>query len=209
MKSSGKDSRDGGVISIDDKNKPLELLFQWIQEAKDNGIIEPNAMSLATVNEYGSPRNRMVLAKYLDGEEVGFFTNLDSDKSLEIITNENVSCTFWWPEIERQVRLEGRAVQMDRKQVLEYHSTRPRKSRIAAWASDQSRVLESMDHLQKIFFFYESKFGSDDIPVPPHWGGYVIRINRVEYWSGRPNRLHERIVLSRLDNSWTKHRLNP
>ncbi|MBI87520.1 MAG: pyridoxamine 5'-phosphate oxidase [Euryarchaeota archaeon] len=209
MKSSGKDSRDGGVISIDDKNKPLELLFQWIQEAKDNGIIEPNAMSLATVNEYGSPRNRMVLAKYLDGEEVGFFTNLDSDKSLEIITNENVSCTFWWPEIGRQVRLEGRAVQMDRKQVLEYHSTRPRKSRIAAWASDQSRVLESMDHLQKIFFFYESKFGSDDIPVPPHWGGYVIRINRVEYWSGRPNRLHERIVLSRLDNSWTKHRLNP
>ena len=209
MKPAGKPTRDGGEIFIVDKDKPLELLSGWINEAKKYGIIEPTAMSFATLNNSGLPRNRMVLARYIDDEQIGFFTNLESDKSLEIIANENVSATFWWPELERQVRVEGKAKQMSRDQVEEYHSTRPRKSRIAAWASDQSRELNSMDTLLDRFFHYESKFENEIVPAPPFWGGYMILINRVEYWSGRPNRLHERVVLSRSYDSWSEKRLYP
>ena len=209
MKTAGKPVRDGGEIFIVDKNKPLELLSEWINEAKDKEIIEPTAMSIATLKKSGFPTNRMVLAKYLDDEKIGFFTNLESDKSLEIIANQNVSATFWWPAIERQVRVEGQAEQMPRKQVEEYHSTRPRRSRIAAWASDQSRGLESMDTLRERFLHYESKFENKIVPVPPFWGGYMIMINRVEYWSGRPNRLHERVALTRNGDRWSQQRLFP
>ncbi len=209
MKPAGKPIRDGGEIFIVDKNKPLELLSEWINEAKDKEIIEPTAMSIATLKKSGFPTNRMVLAKYLDDEKIGFFTNLESDKSLEIIANQNVSATFWWPAIERQVRVEGQAEQMPRKQVEEYHSTRPRRSRIAAWASDQSRGLESMDTLRERFLHYESKFENKIVPAPPFWGGYMIMINRVEYWSGRPNRLHERVALTRNGDRWSEQRLFP
>ena len=209
MKPAGKPTRDGGEIFIVDNNKPLELLSVWINEAKDKGIIEPTAMSIATLNKSGFPTNRMVLAKYLYDEQIGFFTNLESDKSLEIIANQNVSATFWWPEMERQVRVEGQAEQMPREQVEEYHSTRPRRSRIAAWASDQSRELESMENLRERFLHYESKFENKIVPAPPFWGGFTITINRVEYWSGRPNRLHERVSLTRNGDCWSEQRLFP
>ncbi|MBF93308.1 MAG: pyridoxamine 5'-phosphate oxidase [Euryarchaeota archaeon] len=209
MKPAGKPTRDGGEIFIVDNNKPLELLSVWINEAKDKGIIEPTAMSIATLNKSGFPTNRMVLAKYLYDEQIGFFTNLESDKSLEIIANKNVSATFWWPEMERQVRIEGQAEQMPREQVEEYHSTRPRRSRIAAWASDQSRELESMENLRERFLHYESKFENKIVPAPPFWGGFTIMINRVEYWSGRPNRLHERVSLTRNGDCWSEQRLFP
>ena len=209
MKPAGKPTRDGGEIFIVDNTKPLELLSVWINEAKDKGIIEPTAMSIATLNKSGFPTNRMVLAKYLYDEQIGFFTNLESDKSLEIIANKNVSATFWWPEMERQVRIEGQAEQMPREQVEEYHSTRPRRSRIAAWASDQSRELESMENLRERFLHYESKFENKIVPAPPFWGGFTITINRVEYWSGRPNRLHERVSLTRNGDCWSEQRLFP
>ena len=209
MKPAGKPTRDGGEIFIVDNTKPLELLSVWINEAKDKGIIEPTAMSIATLNKSGFPTNRMVLAKYLYDEQIGFFTNLESDKSLEIIANQNVSATFWWPEMERQVRIEGQAEQMPREQVEEYHSTRPRRSRIAAWASDQSRELESMENLRERFLHYESKFENKIVPAPPFWGGFTITINRVEYWSGRPNRLHERVSLTRNGDCWSEQRLFP
>tara|TARA_B100000676_G_C17912441_1_gene750745 strand:+ start:295 stop:924 length:630 start_codon:yes stop_codon:yes gene_type:complete len=209
MKPAGKPTRDGGEIFIVDNTKPLELLSVWINEAKDKGIIEPTAMSIATLNKSGFPTNRMVLAKYLYDEQIGFFTNLESDKSLEIIANQNVSATFWWPEMERQVRVEGQAEQMPREQVEEYHSTRPRRSRIAAWASDQSRELESMENLRERFLHYESKFENKIVPAPPFWGGFTITINRVEYWSGRPNRLHERVSLTRNGDCWSEQRLFP
>ena len=209
MKADRIDYRDGGEISIEDPNEPLSLLSKWIQEAREKGVIEPNAISLATVDESGAPRNRVVLLKFLEGEEVGFFTNLESDKSIEIQQTPTVSATIWWPEMERQVRIEGTAREMERSQVEEYHSSRPRKSRIGAWASDQSRTLESRDDLLRKYEEMECKFEGTEVPLPPFWGGYRIAVDRIEYWSGRPSRLHERVVLTKTGDSWSERRLYP
>lgn len=203
------DYRDGGEISIEDPNEPLSLLSKWIQDAREKGVIEPNAISLATVDGSGAPRNRVVLLKFLEGEEVGFFTNLESDKSIEIQQTPTVSATIWWPEMERQVRIEGTAREMERSQVEEYYSSRPRKSRIGAWASDQSRTLESRDDLLRKYEEMECEFEGTEVPLPPFWGGYRIAVDRIEYWSGRPSRLHERVVLTKTGDSWSERRLYP
>ncbi|MGB1797477.1 MAG: pyridoxamine 5'-phosphate oxidase [Candidatus Thalassarchaeaceae archaeon] len=205
----GVDYRDGGEIKIDDPSQPLSLLDSWISEAKERGLVEPNAMSISTVTPSGSPRSRMVLLKMVEGDEIGFFTNLESDKSLEIARCDSVAVTMWWPEMERQVRMEGTAYQMERSQVEDYHHSRSRKSRIGAWASAQSREMGSKDDLRMRFEEFEAKFEGGEVPLPPHWGGFRIRVNRVEYWSGRPSRLHERIVLQRGGDAWSQKRLYP
>ena len=204
-----KEYRDGGEIVVEDPNEPLKLLSSWIQEAREKGLVEPNAMTLATVDESGTPRSRMVLLKFLEGEEIGFFTNTESDKSMEIKSTPAVSATIWWPEMERQVRIEGSAYEMKRSQVEEYHSSRPRKSRIAAWASNQSRPLESRAELLRKFEEMECEFEGTEVPLPPFWGGFRIVVDRIEYWSGRPSRLHDRVVLTRTDESWSMSRLYP
>ena len=209
MKGDRIEYRDGGEIIVEDSEEPLSLLSRWIQEARERGVVEPNSMSLATVDESGSPRSRMVLLKFLEGEEVGFFTNMESDKALEIQSTPEVSATIWWPEMERQVRIEGSAYEMKRSQVEEYHSSRPRESRIAAWASDQSRPLESREDLLRKFEEMECDFEGTEVPLPPFWGGFRIIADRVEYWSGRPSRLHERVVLTRSGESWSQSRLYP
>mgnify|MGYP006242783287 CR=1 FL=1 len=172
-------------------------------------MTEPNAMNIATVDTNGNPRNRMVLLKYLEGDDIGFFTNLKSDKSLEIQSHNMVSATIWLPEMERQVRIEGVATQMDRALTEDYHSSRPRKSRVAAWASDQSRPLGSREELEERFDQYNSMFDGEDVPLPQFWGGYIIRAAKIEYWEGRPSRLHERIVLTMKEEGWDKARLYP
>ena len=209
MKGDRTEYRDGGEINVEDPNDPLDLLSRWMHEAREKGVVEPNSMTLATIDASGAPRSRMVLLKFLEGEEIGFFTNLGSDKAIEIQSTPAVSATIWWPEMERQVRMEGRAYEMKRSQVEEYHSSRPRKSRIAAWASDQSRSLESREELLRKFEEMECEFEGTEVPLPPSWGGFRITVDRVEYWSGRPSRLHERVVLKRTDESWSMSRLYP
>ncbi len=209
MKADRTDYRDGGEIVVEDPNEPLDLLSRWIQEARERELVEPNAMSLATVDESGSPRSRMVLLKFLEGEEIGFFTNMQSDKSVEIQSKPSVSATIWWPEMERQVRMEGTAYEMKRSQVEDYHSSRPRKARIAAWASDQSRSLESREDLLRKFQEMDCEFEGTEVPLPPFWGGFRITVHRVEYWSGRPSRLHDRVVLTKKGDSWSESRLYP
>ena len=209
MRDVRRDYGKGTPIDIKDLDNPLELLSRWMQDAIDGGVTEPNAMNIATVDSNGNPRNRMVLLKYLEGDDIGFFTNLKSDKSLEILAHTMVSATIWWPEMERQVRIEGIATQMDRVLVDDYHSSRPRKSRVAAWASDQSRPLGSRQELEERFEQYDSMFDGEDIPLPPFWGGYTIRADKIEYWEGRPSRMHERVLLSRGDDGWDMTRLYP
>lgn len=209
MRNIRKDYQKGKPIVINDLKKPLELLEIWIKDALENEVTEPNAMNLATVDSKGNPRNRMVLIKYLEGDEIGFFTNLNSDKSIEIQGHARISCTIWWPELERQVRVEGIANKMKKDLVEDYFSSRPRKSRIAAWASEQSKTLVSSEELEKKFDYFDSKYGGDDVPLPPFWGGYIIRAERVEYWEGRPSRLHERVVLEKVDDMWSARRLYP
>ena len=209
MRDVRRDYGKGSPIEIKDLDSPLDLLSRWLQDAIDGGVTEPNAMNIATVDSKGNPRNRMVLLKYLEGDDTGFFTNLKSDKSLEIGAHSMVSATIWWPEMERQVRIEGAATQMDRELVEDYHSSRPRKSRVAAWASDQSRPLGSREELEERFDQYDAMFDGEDIPLPPFWGGYTIRAERVEYWEGRPSRMHERVVLLKENGRWEASRLYP
>ena len=209
MRDVRRDYGKGSPIEVKDLGNPLELLSRWMQDAIDGEVTEPNAMNIATVDSKGNPRNRMVLLKYLEGDDIGFFTNLKSDKSLEIGAHSMVSATIWWPEMERQVRIEGAATQMDRELVDDYHSSRPRKSRVAAWASDQSRPLGSREELEERFDQYDSMFDGEDIPLPPFWGGYTIRAERVEYWEGRPSRMHERVVLLKENGRWEASRLYP
>ena len=209
MRDVRRDYGKGTPIDIKDLDNPLELLSRWMQDAIDGGVTEPNAMNIATVDSNGNPRNRMVLLKYLEGDDIGFFTNLKSDKSLEILAHTMVSATIWWPEMERQVRIEGIATQMDRVLVDDYHSSRPRKSRVAAWASDQSRPLKSREELEERFDQYDSMFDGDNVPLPPFWGGYTIRADKIEYWEGRPSRMHERVSLCRGDDGWDMTRLYP
>ena len=204
-----KQYRDGGNLEVPNLEKPLELLESWVKEAKQKGSEVPNAMTISTVSSDGKPHSRMVLLNYQNDEEIGFFTNLKSNKAVELESNNSISVVFWWAELERQVRIEGKARQMPQDLVLDYHITRPRKSQIAAWSSNQSRALLSREELSENFNFYEKKFEGMDVPVPEEWGGFLITVESIEYWSGRPNRLHERILLSKLESGWSHKRLFP
>ena len=194
---------------INNAKHPVEIVAKWLQEANDLGLEKPEAMNLATVGIDGKPRNRMVLMRHVTETEIGFFTNLSSSKAKEITNNPNVSATLWWSEMERQVRIEGPAQPMCQDVVEAYFNSRPRKSRIAAWASKQSQPLSSMDALNKRFQEAELMFTEGDVTLPKFWGGYTISVERIEFWLGKPHRLHERIVLTKEKDGWLRSRLFP
>jgi len=198
------------LLESSDGLEPLALLVQWVEEAKTKQLSSPVGMNIATIGLTGKPRNRMVLMRYLTSSELGFYTNLGSAKSQEIIKNPAVSVTVWWPELERQVRIEGIASEQSRENVEQYFQSRPRNSQIAAWSSKQSTELSSMAVLSNRFKKFESEFEGMKVPLPDFWGGYVIKPTRVEYWSGRPFRMHERIVLDGIEgDNYKTFRLFP
>ena len=194
---------------INNAKHPVEIVDKWLQEAKELGLEKPEAMNLATVGIDGKPRNRMVLMRHITENKIGFFTNLSSSKAKEITNNPNVSATLWWSEMERQVRIEGPAQPMCQDVVEAYFNSRPRKSRIAAWASKQSQPLSSMDALNKRFQEAELMFTEGDVTLPKFWGGYTVSVERIEFWLGKPHRLHERIVLTKEKDGWLRSRLFP
>jgi len=198
------------LLESSDGLEPLALLVEWVEEAKAKQLSSPVGMNIATIGLTGKPRNRMVLMRYLTSSELGFYTNLGSAKSQEIIKNPAVSVTVWWPELERQVRIEGIASEQSRENVEQYFQSRPRNSQIAAWSSKQSTELSSMAVLSNRFKKFESEFEGMKVPLPDFWGGYVIKPTRVEYWSGRPFRMHERIVLDGIEgDNYKTFRLFP
>ena len=192
-----------------DSERPLQLLADWVQEAKDLGMAEPDAMNLATVDEKGNPHNRMVLMRHITEREIGFFTNLNSSKAADIFATQRTSSTLWWPQLERQVRIEGTAAVMPRNIVEEYFQSRPRNSQIAAWASKQSTELTSMERLHEEFRQFELKFSDKIVPTPTFWGGFIIHVDKIEYWHGKPFRLHERVILTKEENNWSTTRIYP
>ena len=192
-----------------DSERPLQLLADWVQEAKDLGMAEPDAMNLATVDEKGNPHNRMVLMRHITEREIGFFTNLNSSKAADIFATRRTSSTLWWPQLERQVRIEGTAAEMPRNIVEEYFQSRPRNSQIAAWASKQSTELTSMERLHEEFRQFELKFSDKIVPTPTFWGGFTINVDKIEYWHGKPFRLHERVILTKEENNWSMTRIYP
>jgi pyridoxamine 5'-phosphate oxidase len=192
---------------------PFEQFERWFQEACRAEVAEPNAMILSTVSAAGRPAQRTVLLKYFDRQGLVFFTNYQSRKAQHIGENPAVSLLFLWLPLERQVEIQGRAEKVPTAESLTYFTSRPRGSQLGAWCSQQSEVITSRTLLELKFDEIRRKFASGQIPLPSFWGGYRVVPERLEFWQGRPNRLHDRFAYSRQTgdgaDNWSIHRLAP
>lgn len=186
---------------------PLEQFSKWFDEALRADVMEPNAMVLATVGADGCPAARIVLLKGLDERGLVFFTNYESRKGRELTAHPLASLLFFWPELERQVRLEGSIEKIAASESDVYYNGRPLGSRIGAWVSPQSQPITRKELEQRLKDFTESL--GDNPSRPPHWGGYRLRPQRVEFWQGRPSRLHDRLRYQLENDHWTIERLAP
>lgn len=200
-----------GSLDIDDlKQNPLEQFALWFEQACTAKLQDPNAMSVATVSAKGEPSLRTVLLKHYDEEGFVFVTSYESRKGRDIAENPNVALMFPWLALERQVIISGTASKISSGEALKYFLKRPADSQISAWASTQSRVVESRKALQSLWENMKGKYADGKVPLPPHWGGYRIAPKTIEFWQGRPNRLHDRFLYSKqAAGSWTIQRLGP
>lgn len=188
---------------------PHQQFEIWWQEVINSNIEEPNAMTLSTVSADGQPSSRIVLLKGFDSNGLVFFTNYKSRKGREIAANNRVSLLFFWKELERQIRIDGIAEKIDAGQSDSYFLSRPTGSQIGAWASPQSEPVENREALDRLVNDMEQKFTDETLTRPDHWGGYIVKPARIEFWQGRPNRLHDRIEYSGNRNEWKVQRLAP
>lgn len=190
-------------------DNPFAFFHKWFEDAQKADAEEVNAMTLATVNAAGKPHARIVLLKGLDDKGFVFFTNYQSEKGKDIEENPHVSLVFFWKELERQVCIEGIAQKVSDTESDEYFLSRPVGSRIGAWSSPQSTVIDSRNILEENYNKYIAQFG-DNVPRPPHWGGYRVVPSSIEFWQGRSSRMHDRILFTRnTDSAWQKCRLAP
>lgn len=189
---------------------PLVLLKSWLEEANKSGNIDPSAMTLSTVDESNSPSSRIVLLKKIDQNKLIFFTSYKSRKAREIKNKSGVAALFYWPELERQVKMAGIAEKVKDRDSDLYFSSRPLESQISAWASPQSDVVPDRDYLEQKYREYLEKFeGSSTVPRPSLWGGFALDPKRMEFWQGGRYRLHDRIEYTLQNKKWTRVRLGP
>jgi len=180
-----------------------------MNEAISSNLLEPNAMILATANKDGAPSARTVLLKGFDERGFVFYTNYESAKAKNLSENPIASLLFFWAELERQARIEGKVEQVSKADSEEYFRSRPRESQLGAWASKQSSVIASREVLEKKFEEMRKKFEGKEIPLPPFWGGYRVIPQSIEFWQGRESRLHDRICYSFENGKWKIERLSP
>ena len=189
---------------------PFDQFQRWLDEAIKSEIPEPNAMTLATVNKSGFPSARAILLKGLEKDGFVFYTNYESRKGQEMKENPNVALVFCWLELQRQIRIEGIASKITKKQSQEYFQSRPPGSQMGAWASPQSEVIGSRQELASYFHSVEKRFeGAEQLPLPKFWGGYKVKPVSIEFWQGRSSRLHDRIRYRKVKRSWEIERLAP
>lgn len=189
---------------------PFPMFGEWFEEAHETEINDPNAVTVASVDAEGRPSARMVLLKGWDPQGFVFYTNFESRKGQQILGNPNVALLFHWKSLQRQIRIEGTAAQVPDEEADAYYASRARQSRIGAWASKQSRPLESRFALEKAVASYAAKFNIGEIPRPPHWSGFRVTPRKIEFWRDGAFRLHDRFVYDRQDDdSWTITRLYP
>jgi len=197
-------------LDIEDvKRNPMEQFHTWFNEALKAEVIEPNAMFLATVSASGQPTGRIVLLKGIEEGGFVFYTNYNSRKGGEIAHNELVSLTFFWANLERQVRIEGKALKVSEETSTNYFLSRPRDSQIGAWASPQSQPVANKEALNELFEKYKTEFSEKPLVKPSHWGGYVVIPHYLEFWQGRPSRMHDRICYTLEGSDWLIQRIAP
>jgi pyridoxamine 5'-phosphate oxidase len=200
----------GGLSEDELAEDPVTMFRGWFDAVRQANLHEPNAMVVATVGEDGRPSSRMVLLKGIGADGFRFFTNTASRKGRELAANPACSLLFPWHLLERQVRVDGIAEPLSREEVAAYFSSRPRGSRLGAWASHQSQPVAGRDELATAYEEVERRFGdAEEVPVPEEWGGYLVRPEVVEFWQGRPGRMHDRLVYRRVDGAWRTERLAP
>jgi pyridoxamine 5'-phosphate oxidase len=198
-----------GLTEKDAGGDPLILFERWFREAREAGLYLPESMALATSTADGSPSVRQVLLKAFDERGFVFYTNYDSRKGIEIAENPRGALAVHWPILQRQVRINGAIEKTSHEESWIYFSSRPRGSRIGAWASDQSSILKNREELEQRFRATKERFGAGDVPLPPFWGGYRVIPETFEFWQGRANRLHDRLRFRRKGGEWTIDRLYP
>ncbi|MDR8393545.1 pyridoxamine 5'-phosphate oxidase [Aliifodinibius sp. S!AR15-10] len=200
-----------GISEESVQQNPLDQFTIWFEDALNTDMTDANAMTLATSTSDGKPSSRIVLLKGFDEEGFRFYTNYDSRKGKELSENPHAALCFYWPALERQVRIEGTVSKLSREQSASYFRSRPRDSQIGAWASQQSSRLKDREELEANFEELKQKFKDQEVPLPDFWGGYTLLPEAVEFWQGRTGRLHDRILYIRpsKDQEWEIQRLNP
>lgn len=193
----------------DVSENPTTQFKKWFDEALNANVLEVNAMTLATVQN-NEPNARILLLKGISKKGFTFFTNYQSTKGQEIKQNNHASMVFFWKELERQVRIQGVLEKVSREESMEYFFSRPRASQIGAWVSNQSKIIESREVLENRVKELEEKFKNKEVDYPEHWGGYLLKPTKIEFWQGRSSRLHDRVLYTcENDNSWKIERLSP
>lgn len=197
---------------LHESNASADAMMQfkaWFDDHLSTNPVEPNVMSLATVDAEQQPWQRIVLLKELTPQGFVFFTNYQSFKGQQLAHNPKASAHFFWPHLERQVQVHGTVKKLEQAQSQAYFSSRPRQSQLGAWASQQSRVLDGREHLDAAFNEAEQRFDGQDIPMPDYWGGYCLEPQRLEFWQGGERRLHDRLHYVRSADRWLRERLSP
>lgn len=188
---------------------PMSQFSEWFDNALKSGILEPNAMVLSTISG-NKPKSRVILLKGFDARGFVFFTNYSSHKGHELAENAFGNMTFFWDQLERQVRIEGKFEKISLEESQEYFWSRPRESQIGAWVSNQSEVIAGREILDEKLAYFQEKFKNEAVvPKPEYWGGYLLRPESIEFWQGRPNRLHDRLLYTLEGNVWKRERLSP
>lgn len=191
-------------MGFDFKKDPFDNFLELYKLAQAKGVPDANAMALATVGKENQPSVRIVFYKGMMNGGFSFYTNYDGRKARDIEHNPKVSVNFFWPNLDQQIRIEGEAIKLNRKDSEKYFSTRSRLSQIGAWASQQSAELESLAVCEKKLEIIEQKYKSETVPCPPHWGGYAIKPSEIEFWFGKSGRLHERYIYRISQAGWDK-----
>ncbi|MBA3311623.1 MAG: pyridoxamine 5'-phosphate oxidase [Nocardioidaceae bacterium] len=206
-----REYEDHGLTEADLPADPIDGFRAWLSAAGTAGLHEPNAMVVSTVDPTGAPSSRMVLLKSVDARGFVFYTNFESRKATELVGNPRCSLLVPWHPLERQIRVEGVATRTKDAESDAYFRTRPRGAQLGAWASPQSQPVPSREYLQERYAHEVDRFeGVDMVPRPPQWGGFVVRPHLIEFWQGRPGRMHDRVQFVRADDStWVVERLAP